>query len=392
MNESLSETNSTTGMVRPVWNHRQFFLDQWKQKDITVLICQRKTKDITQLCLESLLRFYPDIPILVVDGDSQDDSALYLQWLAIRNPNVKIWTRPSPPTGFTSHGTSMHEALSGHILTKYVLLLDSDTIVERGGWIEEMLNEIITANEYFDTNVYYEANIRPIYALGSLMLPSRSGEAITPPKDENDVLRYAHPSCSMIDRDKYLEIAKTFTNWPDGQVIPNRASDHGSPLVWNMMGAEQLGYRVEYFPVDKYVSHLSGASWCEPKTIWPDDHDVKVRPFVTFICYNNVPPLWQQNKDFDIIYNAQKEKHFVVVHGQAPVITENAYYDLRFNTTGEYVCCLPTDYSTLVTLSSIALVGSAKKKAIELNAPEDFELDGLKFVRRDIWQKRECLQ
>lgn len=391
MENHLSETNSTTGMVRPVWNERQYFLDKWAAMNITVLICQRRTKDITQLCLESLLRYYPDIPILIVDGDSQDDSSLYLQWLSIKNPNVKVWTRPSPPTGFTSHGTSMHEALSGHILTKYVLLLDNDTIVERGGWIESMLIRMKQekrwpSDEERERGIDYPIAY-PIYALGSLMLPSRSGEAITPPKDETDVLRYAHPSCSMIDRDKYLEIAKTFTHWPDGQIIQNIASDHGSPLVWNMMGAADMGYRVEYYPVDKYVSHLSGASWCEPKTIWRDDHDVKVRPFVTFIVVDweqYIPTSDDGNFEFISIRGREIEPFKVVIHGSEPVKITNPLYYSRFNVMGEYVC------NSLNTKNTPS-INEIMKTAISLNAPEEFRI-GLDFYyRRDIWQKRECL-
>lgn len=382
------------GMVRPTWSRREEFLAEWKAKDITVLINQRKTKDVTRLCVESLLRWYPDIPILILDGDSQDDSTLYLKWKEVTNPNITVRNYAcNEGSKHTSHGSMMHSAICAMINTKYVLLLDSDTITERGGWIEKMLAQIKDEFRYLTTEERNSGKYNhplihaPIYAVGSLMLPGRKGEAIKPPQDETDVLRYAHPSCSIIDREKYLEIAKTFTHWPDGQVIPNIASDHGSPLVWNMMGAADLGYRVEYFPVDKYVSHLSGASWCEPQTIWPDDHDVCYRPFVTFLAYfdNNIQA--QTESSYETIILPIKASAFnVVIHGNEPIKSSNNFYELRFDVHGEYICVIEK-----LKIINANFVEFYMWKAIELNAPDEFEMDGLKFVSRRTWQKRECL-
>src|ERR1017187_361356 len=324
MGNSINSSPQSVSMIRAVWNHRQYFLDQWRSKDITVLITQRKTKDITQLCVESLLRYYPDVPILLVDGDSKDDSTLYCRWMAVKHPNITLWERPvHVDAKHSSHGETMDAAMMHHITTKYVLLLDSDTITERGGWIEPMLEQM---------------SLQQLFAIGSLMLMSRKEQAILWATEESDTLRYAHPSCSLLDREKYLEIRETFTNWHDGQKIRNAFGDHGSPLVWTMMGAEQIGYKVEYFPVDRYVSHLSGASWCEPKTIWPDDHGVLKRPFVTFIGNAPLEMTGEINNDYDFVdYGDMLENH-VVVHGQSPVHVANSFYEIRFKVNGEYVC------------------------------------------------------
>ena len=59
-------------MIRPTWDFGDFHRNEWVKKDITVIVCERDTADITRLCLESLLRFYPDIPILIIDGGSID--------------------------------------------------------------------------------------------------------------------------------------------------------------------------------------------------------------------------------------------------------------------------------------------------------------------------------
>jgi len=365
-------------MTRPSFTDEEYHRELWRSKDITVLICQRKTPDLIRLSLESLLSFYPDIPVLIVDGDSQDESVLYLRLKALLNPNVKVWERPhTTGSQHTSHGGTMHEALSDQIKTKYVLILDSDIIVDRGGWIEQMLEQMARCN---------------LYAIGSLMLVSRENEAILGPKDENDVLRYAHPSCSLFDREKYIEISDTYTEWkPTMQKIRNAASDHGSPLVWNMMGAAQLNYAVEYYPVDRYVSHLSGASWQEIPTIWPDGHNVKIRPFVTFIIDKNLPmdgAGWH-DQDFDIVTLAWPLDRKLVVHGENPfdLGSFNQTYMRRFEVSGEYVCEI---WRTGQLIQGHA-IENAKLLCIELEAPDKFIYGGCTFIRRQLWQRRNCL-
>lgn len=374
-------TEKQVDMTRPVWgnHHREYFLQKWKDNDITVLICQRKTKDLIRLTLESLLRFYPDIPVLVVDGDSKDDSTLYLRYKQITTPNVTLWERPHTNAGkHTSHGVTMHEALS-RIATKYVLMLDSDVISERGGYIEGML-------EQFKVN-------ENLYATGSLMLVSNKNYACGYPESQEDTLRYAHPSCSIINREKYFEIAATQTNLPNGEKVSNVFADHGSPCVYSMMGAEKLGYEVNYYPVDQYTSHLSGASWTEPyRNIWNNDHGVYLRPFVTFIIHGGqaIKPSDQADNDYDVVLTTNRVQAPVIMIGGAPTDVDNCVYPLKYNVIGEYVCMISHFNATIFLPSDI--ITKVKVSAIELNAPDEIEVDGLRFVKRNVWQQIDCLK
>lgn len=353
------EEHGSVEMVRPTWNHENYHEDIWKEKSVTVLICQYATKELTQLCLESLLQFYPDIPVLVVNGSPHDiQSTNYLRYTSIIHPNVKIWERK----GRNSHGMTMDEAIRQFIKTDYVLTMDSDTIVKRGGWIEEILK------------LSWENGI---YSIGSMMYVSRSNYACGAPKDEMDILKYTHPSCSLYYVPIYLKLSP-FT-------------DHGAPCVYNLIDAEKKGLKVEYFPVDKYVAHLSGASWCNPATIWPNDHDVKLRPFISFIAthQNHLIELDNQtDHDFDIITWGNVLKADVVIHGSEPKKVDNCLYDLRFKVQGEYVCLLSDEVKNI----DPEFVGLVKNEIIKAKAPEEIVIGGLKIVSRKYFQRYTCFE
>lgn len=348
-------------MVRPRWEHAEYFRNMWRERDITILVCQRKTKDLIQLNLESILRFYPDIPILVVDGDSQDDSATYLRWMQLKHPNINVWFRGNKSGGkHTSHGVTMDEAIFGHINTKYVLIMDSDTIMDRGGSVEGMLYQM-------------EAD-QNIFATGTLMLVSNAGDACRPPDNDGDILRYSHPSCSMMRVDLYKQMKSKFC-------------DHGAPSVYVMKEAADKGLEVAYFPIHLYVSHLSGSSWTEPRTIWNHDHDVYIRPFLTIIG-STVPQL---DEDYDVVKHPLiHSSDDVILHGESTggEVVRHSFtggaYQKRFSVHGEYV------YEGDNHLA--ALVEMVKNAAVEKGAPDVIEIEGMKIYRRNYWQLNECFK
>ncbi len=348
--------SKTVALVRPYSIDEQFHRDRWIEQNITVLITQRKTYDITRLSIESLLRFYPDIPILAVDGESNDDSLLYLKWKEITVPNFKLWERKGHIIGkFTSHGVTLNEAIQKFITTKYVLLMDSDVIIERGGFIEGMLAELRGTDN--------------AYATGTLMEVSNSNDAVGNPKDENDILLYAHPSLSLLDVGIYKKLRP--------------AADHGSPLCYNMQDAQQQGYKVTYFPVDRYALHCSGASWCNPRTVWNHDHNVFLRPFITFLGGFEDHLAMQTSNDFEMITALKEGEGHVILHENLIDVDlkGNRIFSSRFNIRGEYVCFLPYQPPP-------DLVYLAKLAAIEQKAPDTFKIGDIEFIRRKLFQNK----
>lgn len=344
--------NNQVELVRPWWRYKKHHEDKWR--DVTVLICQRKTKELITLCLESLLNFYPDINILVVDGDSHDESTIYLKFKSALYPNVKIWERK----GRNSHGETMDEAIKTRIKTKYVLLLDSDIIVHRGGWIEDLESMMVMG----------------IYAAGALMLVTRKNYACGPPDNEEDTLRYVHPSTGMYNVEKYKKMSPF--------------ADHGAPCVFNMIDAEKRGLKVEYYPVDRYVSHLSGASWCVPKPIWPHGFNVRPVPFVTFIVpmkfFGKIH--FQKYNYFDIVYESTYDYGDVIMHEFGQRNVGNNVYRNRILVTGEYICELEEHHIVVEEIMTMFIDSVIK------DPKEELDIFGIKFIKRNKWQQENALR
>lgn len=340
-------------MIRPFWTEpARPDLD-----DITVLICQNKTPDLIRLSLTSLLTFYPTIKILIVNGTPDDEAGRWIKYKAAKHPNVTVWDR----TGYDSHGVAMDDAIREKINTRYVLTLDSDVIIKRGGWIEEMKRRL---NYRFLQNDEY-------FAIGALMEVSRKGDACGDPQDETDILRYIHPHCGMYDRNIYIELETSFT-------------DHGAPCVYTMKAAEEKGFRVEGFPVGDYIMHLSGASWTEPRTVWSYDNEVMVRPLVTFI--GAIPHLsMQSDTDYDALGRSINwTKGSFVIHGKDPQLVDSGNFTGRLRVMGDYVC-LNEDLFT--GLSNRDLIQQLRTFATLMPNEPILEVDGLTFYTRKYYQE-----
>jgi hypothetical protein len=158
-----------------------------------------------------------------------------------------------------------------------------------------------------------------------------------------------------------------------------------------MLDAEVKGYTIGSFPISEYESHLSGANWCVPKTIWYNDHDVILRPFVTFIATNPIhfsELAKQADHDFDILPLGNRVVDSVIIHDGAPKKdVDNRLYDLRFRAKGEYVCLILENVEKI----SSNYVAVMREEVVKLNYPDEFVFGGLRIVKRKKWQYEDCL-
>jgi len=330
----------------------------WKQFPVTCIICQRQTKEFTQIAIESLLRFYPYIKILVMDGDSEDQSTLYLKYKELTTENLTVYNY----VGRNSHGEILDFAIRNLVDTPLVMTFDSDVIVRFGGFIEKMVEQFSA-----DDN---------LYATGSLMLVSHSNYGVGTPKDENDVLRYAHPSASMYRSWMYKELGA--------------ANDNGAPFGQNMRDAAEKKLTVAPFPIDYFIQHRCGSSWVkEHKIVWPSDHGVFLRPFATFLVSDEEQLMLlqsQKDKDFNIVMLGDNTK--IRIWETTTRDIDNPYYEIRFQCNGEYVVIFGENVSGF----DENMVTSIKQFIIDLNAPEKIERSsGMKIYERKYFQNEIAL-
>ncbi len=188
--------------------------------DVTVLIINYKTRDLTEQCIASFLAAYPTVQLLVIDNGSHDDSTAYLRHVVQHYPQV---------TGIFNnenrfHGPALHQGVLAST-TPYVFTLDSDSVVLCSGFLEAMLT------------LFQDP---ATYAVGSLRCMDRFG--YDQPAGTKCYTYYIHPSSMLLERAKYVTL-KRFVH-------------HGSPCLYNMHNAQRCGYRLYDFPVEDYCHHL----------------------------------------------------------------------------------------------------------------------------------------
>lgn len=188
---------------------------------VTVVIINFQTPDLTTGAVRSLRRFYPDVPLLLVDNGSGDESPRALEELRQLQPEKTELLLNV--TNF-HHGPAMDQALR-LLETPYVLFLDSDCVVERGGFLEAMLG--LAAAEPRG------------YAVGKKIFMNDRGFDV---EETPGAHPYIRPICMLIHRERYLELPPF--------------ERHGAPCLANMRAAAAAGLALLHLPVEEYVRHL----------------------------------------------------------------------------------------------------------------------------------------
>lgn len=199
---------------------------------VTAVIVNYRTLKLTRTCVESLLHFYPDINIMLVDNNSQDNSTAYIRTCAELFSNVD-WVRVKRNVG---HGPGLAFGVK-KCHTPYVLTMDSDVEVLRGGWLELMLDAFAIDPKLF--------------AVGNLGHCDYSGVR---PGDHP----FIHPFCALWDRVKYNGLGSFDAS---GQPVRNvcfAATKKGYHLK------DLPGIRSRYGdPNTDYVKHFWGGTRCQ---------------------------------------------------------------------------------------------------------------------------------
>lgn len=328
----------------------------------TILICNRKTKRLTQMCLESILSYYPDVDIVVVDDCSNDDSLLYLQYKQLTNPNILLIESKEDSLGL-GHGNYLHIGI-GAVKTRYVLLVDSDVVFFKGGFLEFM-------EKHFEQSDL-------LYALGVVQKCSYKNNGGMHESDD-DILLYAHPQFSMYDLNKYKQLNSPFIGVLEG--------NDGNPCIKNMKAAKDIGFLVRDFNFNFYGKHLGAGSYADPQPIWQNDFDVKMRPFLTVIISKGQSiDISDIDTDYDIVVCEKPIEKNIQLHGEKKLIN-NHLYGIRFNLQGEYIVDI-----TNISTTPNNFITELKTKVIECRAADMASVFGINCFKRKYFQENNCLQ
>lgn len=186
----------------------------------SVVIVNYDTLKFTRICVESLFLFYPGIELVLVDNGSTDGSRDYIRLLAEQEPNVSCILNEENWT----HGPALHQGIVA-AKTSLILVLDSDTYLVKGGFLELMAEQ-------------FRKDPR-LFALGLLSHNDMSGTRPGP-------YPCVHPSSMMIQKSLYVK-GRPFQR-------------SGQPAAAAMADARGRGDHLEKFPIRDYVKHRGGAT------------------------------------------------------------------------------------------------------------------------------------
>jgi glycosyltransferase involved in cell wall biosynthesis len=191
------------------------------EKDVTAVIINYKTFDLTQRAIKSFRSYYPDVPLLLIDNGSNDDSTFILEKLVKASPtSIELIINDKN----IHHGPAMHQAIQ-RTSSEYILFIDSDCEIRQGGFIELMLNLLSESDQN--------------YVVGKKVYMNNRGFDVD--KNDSSAIEYIRPICMLLRREIYLKLPKFVK--------------HGTPCLENMKEAVRQGYRLIDFPIEKYILH-----------------------------------------------------------------------------------------------------------------------------------------
>ncbi len=188
---------------------------------VTGVIINYKTPDLLRRAVTSLIQYYPELPLLLIDNGSDYQSTTLLHDFRERRPHT---VRLILNTRNLHHGPSMDQALR-ELSTPFVFFLDSDCLVTHGDFIERMQGRLQEEDHH--------------YAIGKRISMDHRGFDVK--ESTNESIPYIRPLCMMLKRELYLAL-------PPFEL-------HGTPCLENMREASKRGLTLLDFPVDQFVAH-----------------------------------------------------------------------------------------------------------------------------------------
>lgn len=184
--------------------------------DITTVIVNYQTPVLLVNAAGSFKEHYPEVPLLIIDNGSDDDSPKIISNLCEVLPN----TKPHFLKKNIYHGPAMDLAARELAESEYIFFLDSDTATQKPGFLEEM-------NGFFKEE--------SVYGVGEILTVNKRGFK----SDEGvQILMTPH---MLLNRNMYLKLLPFI--------------HHGQPTLKNFTDAKEKGLELRPFPVSDYIYH-----------------------------------------------------------------------------------------------------------------------------------------
>jgi glycosyltransferase involved in cell wall biosynthesis len=188
---------------------------------VTMVIVNHRTPDLLRQSADSLKRYYPSLPLHLVDNGSGDDSVRVMEEFAARFPDS---TSLQFNRRNIHHGPAMDQALR-RLESPYVLFFDSDSTMIRGGIVEVMLQQLEARSEH--------------YIAGQQIYLDRRGFDVT--METPGAISYIRPICMLVKSELYLTLPPF--------------ERHGAPCLRNVVAAQERGLKLVQVPIDEFVQH-----------------------------------------------------------------------------------------------------------------------------------------
>lgn len=184
--------------------------------DITAVIINFQTPDLTETAVHSFKSFYPNIPLIIADNGSHDRSPELIEQWAEELPQTRALLFEEN----LYHGPAMDHILRNEIQTAFAFMLDSDTETRKGGFLEQMA-ELVEPDQ--------------VYGAGRIQTVNKRGF-----KSEEGWQILLTPY--MLIKTKIYRNFRPFVH-------------HGQPTLFNYLDAYEAGYELRDFPIHKYIDH-----------------------------------------------------------------------------------------------------------------------------------------
>ena len=186
--------------------------------DVRAVVVHYRTPDLLQRAVESWFHFYPDVPLTIFDNAPVSDDAEVVASLRNRYPRVDYI--PSPEN--VGHGPGMDRSIRS-ASEAFIFLLDSDTVVQKGGFLEAMI-------PHFERG--------SVYGVGRRVRVNRRGYNV---EENHKGFPALDPAYMLIRRTAYLSLPPFI--------------QHGQPVVENFSAAMERGLELVPFDIGSWILH-----------------------------------------------------------------------------------------------------------------------------------------